>query len=209
MMANDYNNIAGVYDTLSRIIYQNAIVQAQESLLSLIKPNDNIVLVGGGTGWILEAIAKQQLQNIKVVYVEKSAAMIRLAKKRKHQGIIVEFVETAIEDYHTHEKFDVVFTPFLFDNFRKEKIELVFEKLNGILLPKGVWLYADFINHQENKKIWQQFLLKTMYLFFRITTKIEAQELIDMRPYFKQDFELVKQQMFYHQFIQAIAFVKK
>lgn len=208
-MANDYNNIAGVYDTLSRIVYQKSIVHAQVSLLPFIQAGDKILLVGGGTGWILEEIAKLQKINTRVIYVEKSAAMIRLAKKRKLPGVDVEFIEAAIEDYNNTEKFNVVFTPFLFDNFREEKIADVFEKLNSMLLTEGFWLYADFINHQQDKKRWQQFLLKTMYLFFRITTKIEAQELIDMRPYFKTGFELVTQQMFYHQFIQAVAFRKK
>jgi ubiquinone/menaquinone biosynthesis C-methylase UbiE len=208
-MANDYNKIAFIYDTLSRLVYRKSIVQAQVFLLSYIKANDKILLVGGGTGWILEEIAKLRQQGTVVVYVEKSAAMIALAKKRKYPGVQVEFIETAIEDYATAEKFDIVVTPFLFDNFRKEKIDLVFEKLNKVLKPGGFWLYADFINDQQGKKYWQQFLLKTMYFFFRVTTKIEAQELIDMRPYFQQDFELAAQQMFYHQFIQAVAFRKK
>ena len=34
-MANDYNKIAGVYDTVSRIVYQNAIVKAQVFLIQL------------------------------------------------------------------------------------------------------------------------------------------------------------------------------
>lgn len=207
-MTNDYNRIAGFYDKLSRIVYQNSIVKAQELLIGFIENNNKVLLAGGGTGWILEKISNLQKQNISVVYVEKSPAMIKLAQKRKFKNIKVEFIQAAIEKYPTTEKFDVVFTPFLFDNFLKEKIDFAFTKLDGCLKQKGFWLYADFVNDKTNKKKWQQFLLKTMYLFFKVTAKIETQELIDMQPYFKSDYKMITQQFYYKHFIQAIAYRK-
>ena len=59
-MANNYNSIAKYYDTLSRVIYQRAIIKAQVFLIQFIKDNDRILLVGGGTGWILEELSKLQ-----------------------------------------------------------------------------------------------------------------------------------------------------
>lgn len=207
-MANNYNNIAKFYDTISHIVYQDAIVKAQVFLIQRIKANDKVLIVGGGTGWILEEISKLNKQHISVVYVEKSSAMIALAKKRNYENIKVNFIEMGIEDYVPATQFDIVITPFLFDNFLKEKIDIVFRKLNSLVKPQGIWLYADFVNDETNKKFWQQLLLKTMYLFFRITTKIETQELINMRPYFKHDYTLIFQEYFYKNFIQAIAFKK-
>ena len=174
----------------------------------MIQDNNKVLIVGGGTGWILEELSKLKKQNISVVYVEKSSAMIKLAKKKKYENINVEFIEAAIEDYTSAEKFDVIITPFLFDNFLQEKIETVFAKLNDLLKPKGFWLYADFVNDQQNKKRWQQFLLKSMYFFFRLTAKIETQELIDMHPYFQQNYQLITKQFYYNDFIQAVAYKK-
>jgi ubiquinone/menaquinone biosynthesis C-methylase UbiE len=208
-MANDYNRIAGFYDKLSRVVYQRSIINAQVFLIQLINNNDKILLVGGGTGWVLEEISKLQKQNIHVVYIEKSSAMIKLAQKRKFENLTVEFIESAIEDYNTTAQFDVVFTAFLFDNFLKDKIDLVFLKLDRWLKQKGFWLYADFVNDTINKKTWQQLLLKTMYLFFKLTAKIETQELIDMRPYFERNYTMITQQFYYNKFIQAIAYRKQ
>jgi ubiquinone/menaquinone biosynthesis C-methylase UbiE len=208
-MSNDYNSIAKIYDGLSRIIYQNSIVKAQVFLIQFIKDNDRILIIGGGTGWILEEINKLQRQNLSVVYVEKSSAMISRAKKRNPSTLKTTFIENAIEEYTTDEKFDIIITAFLFDNFKKEKIEIVFAKLDGCLKQQGIWLYADFVNDPSNKKIWQQLLLRSMYIFFRITAGIETQELIDMQPYFAGNYELMAKEFYYSGFIQAKAYRKK
>jgi ubiquinone/menaquinone biosynthesis C-methylase UbiE len=208
-MANNYNSIARFYDFISRIIYRDSIIKAQVSLIQFISENNKVLIVGGGTGWILEEISKLNKQNISVVYVEKSSAMIALAKKRNYKNLRVEFIEKRIEDYSSAEKFDIIFTPFLFDNFFKEKIDAVFIQLDTLLKQNGIWLYADFVNDKTNKKLWQQFLLKVMYLFFRLTTRIETQTLINMRPYFAEKYILLSQQFFYSGFIQAIAYTKK
>jgi ubiquinone/menaquinone biosynthesis C-methylase UbiE len=207
-MANDYNGIASFYDTISRIVYQNAIIKAQVFLIQLIKGKNKVLIVGGGTGWILEEISKLNRPDISVVYVEKSSAMIALAKKRNYKNVKVDFIEKGIEEYISATQFDIIITPFLFDNFLKEKIDIVFEKLDRLITQNGIWLYADFVNDKTKIKLWQQFLLKTMYLFFKATTKIETQELINMRPYFEHDYTLISQQYFYNGFIQAIAFKK-
>ncbi|MEP6684071.1 MAG: class I SAM-dependent methyltransferase [Parafilimonas sp.] len=207
-MANNYNGIARFYDVISRIVYQNAIVKAQVFLIQFIKANDKVLIVGGGTGWILEEISKLNQLNISIVYVEKSSAMIALAKSKKYKNIKVDFIEKGIEEYISALQFDIIITPFLFDNFLKNKIDFVFQKLNTLINLKGIWLYADFVNDRTNKKLWQRFLLKTMYLFFRVTANIETQELINMQPYFEKDYALLSQQYFYKGFIQAIAFKK-
>ncbi len=206
-MANDYNRIAKSYDVLSRIVFQNSIIKAQLYLIEFIAENTKVLIVGGGTGWILEEISKLKKQNISVVYVEKSSAMTALAKKRNYKSISVEFINKPIEQYAADKLFDVVITPFLFDNFLSDKIQFVFTKLDALLSLNGFWLYADFVNTNDNK-LWQKFLLKTMYLFFKATAAIETQELIDMRPHFKLKYDLLSQQFYYRRFIQSVVYRK-
>ncbi len=207
-MRNDYNNIAAYYDRLSRIVFQRAIIKAQAYLIEFVKDSDKVLLVGGGTGWILEEISKLQKKNVYVEYVEKSAKMIELSKKRKFENITVEFVHTSVETYTTQENFDIILTPFLFDNFIEKKIKYVFKKLDAYLKQKGFWLYADFVNDKENKKAWQQLMLKTMYAFFNLTANIETKELIDLKRYFAEKYVMITQQFYYKNFIQAIAYRK-
>jgi ubiquinone/menaquinone biosynthesis C-methylase UbiE len=208
-MGNNYNSIARSYDALSRIIFQNAIVKAQAHLIRFINDDDKVLIAGGGTGWILEKISELKKKNVLIVYVEKSSAMISLSQKRNYKNVHVEFVHDAIEDYQTSEMFDVILTAFLFDNFLKDKIASVFAKLDGLLKQNGIWLYADFINNRAKSKIWQKMLLKTMYLFFRLTANIETQQLIDMQPYFSKKYQMFSQQFFFSHFIWSAAYKKK
>lgn len=207
-MKNDYNNIAKYYDALSRIVFQRSIIKAQQYLIDFISDNNKVLLVGGGTGWILDEIAKLKKKNISVVYVEKSSKMIELSKKRKYENLNVEFVNTGIENYKTEQQFDVILTPFLFDNFIEKRIEYVFKKLDALLSRRGFWLYADFVNDTEAKRMWKQYFLKTMYVFFSLTANIETQKLIDMKQYFKGKYEMITQQFYYKHFIQSIAYRK-
>ena len=207
-MSNNYNRIAKFYDALSRIVFQRSIIKAQQFLIKFIQNNHKVLIVGGGTGWILEEISKLQKQNISVVYVEKSAAMIALAKKKVYPNICVKFIEKAIEEFVATEQFDVILTAFLFDNFEQDKIEIVFKKLDAFLNTNGIWLYADFVNDKDKNKGWQQLLLKTMYFFFRVTAAIETHELINMQPYFNSKFQTLSRQFYYSHFIQAIAYKK-
>ncbi len=112
-MTNDYNSIAGFYDVLSKLIFQKSIINAQKFLLQYIPANSNVLIVGGGTGWILEAVADLHQSNINITYIEKSARMIALSKKRNYNKNNVEFVNEAVEDFVSDKKFDVIFTAFL------------------------------------------------------------------------------------------------
>lgn len=207
-MRNDYNGIASYYDRLNRIVFQRSIIKAQAYLIEFIKDNDKVLIVGGGTGWILEEISKLQKKNVAVVYVEKSSKMIELSKKKKFKNIKVEFINSSIEIYTTEQHFDVILTPFLFDNFIEKKIKYVFRKLDTYLKQRGFWLYADFVNDTENKKAWQQLLLKSMYVFFKLTANIETQKLVDLKRYFGEKYTMITQQFFYKRFIQAVAYRK-
>ena len=139
-MANDYNSIAKFYDTLSRMVFQRSIVKAQQYLIGFISDNDKVLLIGGGTGWILEEISKMKKQNISITYVEKSSAMINLSSKRNYTSVHVEFINKAVEEYDAPGKFDIIITPFLFDNFLTDKIKVVFAKLDSMMKQNGIWL---------------------------------------------------------------------
>ena len=57
-MANNYNGIAKFYDALSRIVFQRSIIISAQFLIEFIADNNKVLIVGGGTGWILEEISK-------------------------------------------------------------------------------------------------------------------------------------------------------
>lgn len=208
MASNNYNSLAKIYDGLSRIIFGEAIVRAQVKTLQYLTANSCILIAGGGTGWILEEISKIYSGGLIIFYVEKSAEMVKLAKKRNCKNNCVHFVETEIENFETDIKFDAILTFFLFDNFQEKKAKIIFEKLDALLKKNGVWLFSDFIYDKKKSPLWQKCVLKIMYLFFRLTTKIETTGLVNMESHFEKNFKSVNEFFLYAGFIKSVVYEK-
>jgi len=207
-MNPDFNIVARPYDFISRLVFGNSLVEAQVSSLHVIRPDSHILIVGGGTGWILEEITKIHSSGLKISYVENSSAMIDLSKKRNWQQNTVAFFHQPIQDFHIDKPFDVIITPFFFDLFKQDEIRLMFSGLDKKLNKDGLWLYTDFIPEKYQIHVWQKILLKTMYFFFGITSKVEARELIDMDLYFTKVYTKISENWFYGQFVRAVVYQK-
>ncbi|MEO6283603.1 MAG: class I SAM-dependent methyltransferase [Dyadobacter sp.] len=208
-MTNNYDQVAGSYDMLSRLVFRNSIVHAQQVVLPFLNVPCRLLIVGGGTGWILEELAKIHPSGFVVTYVEISGKMIDLAKKRNAKQNPVSFIHTTIEDFESSEKFDVVMTPFLFDNFGNDKAAAVFAKLDQLLLEGGKWLFVDFYIDKKINGIWQKILLKSMYWFFKIVCRVEASKLPEMEALFRLgEYNVIHKSYHYRGFIQSVAYQK-
>jgi ubiquinone/menaquinone biosynthesis C-methylase UbiE len=198
-MAANYGRSAWFYDRLSTMVYGKAIIKAQVYLLQFIKANTRVLIVGGGTGWILEELAKIHPSGLEITYVEAASNMMARSKKR-HTGLNkVVFIEDTIETVTLPGKFDVVVTAFLFDNFGEETLKIIFADIHRYLAQGGLWLNADF---QLTGKWWQTVLLKSMFLFFKLLCNIEASKLPDIDSQFKlHGYELLAEQNFFGDFI--------
>src|SRR5579875_2275167 len=160
-MPNNYDAAAWFYDWLAQIVFGKAIIRAQVFLVRHIKPQASVLIVGGGTGWILEEIAALQPSGLRITYVEISGRMINLSKDRKYGQNEVCFIHAGIEDCEIRQQYDVVLTPFLFDNFFEQRIAAVFLELHQSLKPGGLWLLCDFQVQNNHQKTWQKILLQT------------------------------------------------
>lgn len=207
---NNYDKIAPVYDFLSRMVYLNAQRKAQIHQLNYLPPGSRLLIIGGGSGWILEAIADKYKEGLEIVYVEISGKMMQLARARTYGNNKVQFIEQDLADYHSDLKFDVVLTAFLFDNFTREQTEKAFPQIHSYVKENGLWCYCDFCITQEKGKWWKSGMLKMMYLFFRSLGMVETDHLIDMRPYFAAHNYSIQEAAFYYQgFIQSIIYSRK
>jgi len=97
-MRNNYDRIARYYDVLSRMVFFRAQLKAQIDQLHFIPANSSVLIVGGGTGWILEEIAKVHSSGLRITYVEISAKMLDLSRKRKVGANEVTFVHSPAEE---------------------------------------------------------------------------------------------------------------
>lgn len=208
-MVNNYDRIASNYDRLSRLIFGKSIVRAQRSLLTFIPAHARVLIVGGGTGWILEEIARIRPSGLTIDYVEISSNMLDLAKKRDFKTNRVSFIHSAIEDFVPEAAYEVVMTPFLFDNFNHDRAEGVFQKLSNMLENGALWLFTDFHIDKDLNRFWQKALLRTMYVFFRNISHVEAKQLPDMQLLFNShDYYLAFESHHFGRFIRSAAYHK-
>lgn len=205
-MAANFNNSAWFYDRLARLVYGRALVNAQVYLLQHIPANSKILIVGGGTGWILEEITRLYPMGLSITYVEVADKMMSLSKKRNTGGNKVVFVNEAIQNAGLIPYFDVAFTPFLLDNFTEDNLDNIFGSINRMLKKDGLWLNASF---KLTGKWWQWALLKTMFVFFKIICGIEASKLPDISQRFTdKGYTLIEQKGFFGDFIGARVYKK-
>lgn len=200
-MAANFNNSAWFYDRLSRLVYGHALINAQLYLLGFVEPGSRVLIVGGGTGWVLEELTKIHPAGLHITYVEIAAAMMDLSKKRDTGRNDIVYIQNAIEQVNLTPGFDVVITPFLFDNFTEQTLHTVFTHIHALLRQQGLWLNADF---QLTGKWWQRFLLKSMFIFFRLICGIEAGKLPEIKTRFTtNNYAMVDEKTFFNDFIVA------
>ena len=206
-MGNNYDPIARHYDLLSRLFFGRTEINAQLELLAYVKPGSNLLIVGGGTGWILDELASRYPEGLCITYVEPSGKMMALSKKRRWGGNEVRFVQLPIEQFVTEERYDCILTGFVFDNFCHEKAARVIGQFHPLLAGGGYWLYADFHFPPREGKLWQWVLLRTMYFSARLICKVEANELPDTEALFAAEgFGVVASSFRYGGFIKSTVY---
>jgi len=205
-MAANYNNSAWFYDSLAGLVYGKALVNAQVYLLKHIPANSSVLIVGGGTGWILEEITRIHPTGLTITYVEIAPNMMALSRGKNTGGNKVVFINDAIENVALPTDFDVVVTPFLFDNFTEQTLHKVFNGISILLKKDGLWLNCDF---QLTGKWWQWVLLKSMFVFFRVICGIEASRLPGIGKCFEVGgYKITEEETFFGKFILSQAYKK-
>lgn len=199
-MKGSYDNVASYYEWLSKLFFGNAIQQSQIFLTNSIPPESKILIIGGGTGWILEAIATKHAEGLYITYIDISKKMIEISKTKNTKNNKIDFINKSILDLELNSKYDVIITPFILDNLIEENVEIIINKLSGSLVNKGLWLHSDF--EVQKNTVGQQLLMKSMYLFFKVTCNIEATRLPETNSKLKiKGFELISSKKFFHNFI--------
>jgi len=206
-MSNNYDPVARYYDFLSWLVFGQAEINAQMEMLGYLIPGSRVLIVGGGTGWILEKIVAVQASGMHITYVESSPRMMELSRKRNCGHNSVEFVLLPIEEFIAPTPFDCILTGFVFDNFSADKARAVVRQLNFLLREGGYWLYADFYLPKQKRKLWKAVLLRAMYIAARVICKVEANKLPDMGAIFGEaGYETVYASFHYSRFIQSVAY---
>lgn len=174
-----FDRLAAFYDPLARLVFGQALVRAQRAALAGLPTGaPRVLIIGGGTGWILGEIWRQRPQ-AHVYYLEAAPYMLARAQAwqqrhwPQHHGQVAFRLGTE-EALPSGETYDAILTFFFLDLFSAERLHTVVQRLAAVRRPGAPWLLADF---RAGSAWWHRTLLAVMYRFFRLTTGISGQQL--------------------------------
>lgn len=205
-MKNGFDGLAPFYDQLAHFVFGNILKDAQCEFLHLIGENDKVLILGGGTGWILNEIFTQK-PNVKITFVDLSGKMIAKARNtlRNEHSKHVRFIQGEYTKA-IHTSYDVVFTAFYLDMFKQNEVHEIVNVTNCKLNDNGSWMFIDFRN--SNRYV-HRLLLKIMYLFFKATCSIDANKLANFEEIFtKNRLKRVGEKRFFNGMVESIIYRK-
>lgn len=203
----NFNRIAPVYDTLSRIVFGKALLKAKTCFIHKLPEHGTALFIGGGSGLELEKIAALK-PGLHIDFIEASEKFISIAKARQRGDLKqVQFIYGTQDNIAAGKQYAAVITFCIVDLFPQKEAEAFCAKIISHLEPGGTWLFTDFM---PPKRPVQRLLLKFMYFFFRVMTHIPANRLPDYDKIFRQvNMEPETKQLFYGRMICAKVLRKK
>jgi ubiquinone/menaquinone biosynthesis C-methylase UbiE len=190
-MGLSFDRIAPFYDTLAKLVFGTILRKSQQHFLHLIPDGSVVLIIGGGTGWIIPKIFASAAPR-RLIYVEDSAEMLwRSYCSNADKELPITFV-LGDEAYLSNLKdVDVVLTFYFLDVFKEDRLVEIMKKVKKSLRKNGLWLVADF--NSESKNPLHRVLVFTMIKFFQFTSGLPANRLHHFAAHFKKlDFKLVQ-----------------
>jgi tRNA (cmo5U34)-methyltransferase len=170
-LARGFDRLAPIYDSLAGLVIGDGIRTSQLYFLNHLTQKQNLLILGGGTGWILPFIFEINPM-LHIDYIELSPKMLDKAKMNAQENQKIKFIE-GTECSIPIGKYDCVITNFYLDLFSDEDLCTVIDQIKESLQPDTSWLVTDFIS----EKRWQRVMLWVMYRFFSITTGLKTSSL--------------------------------
>jgi ubiquinone/menaquinone biosynthesis C-methylase UbiE len=170
---------------LEWIAFGDALQRCRVACLGEIAAPHRALIVGEGNGRFLCELLRLH-PGVEIDCIDASQRMLQLARKRVEDelgdaGECVRFLHREITSWSPPEHhYDLLVTHFVLDCFPEVTLTGIMRKLARAATDDANWLLADFcIPRNGMTRFRARGWLAAMYLFFRITARIEAGELID------------------------------
>jgi ubiquinone/menaquinone biosynthesis C-methylase UbiE len=187
-MIDKYDFIAPIYDQLSSIVFGKKLKTAQRHFLAHIPKSSTVLVIGGGTGRIIDWIYEAQ-PDVRIVYVEASQKMLEYASATKAAKLIeIVFIHGTHENVLPELKADVVIIPFVLDLIDESSLHTFIDRVELSMTPSSVIIVTDF---SQPKRWVHRALLTLMQAFFAITTRSKMVALPRWRVLLSSKMQLV------------------
>ncbi len=171
-MKNDFDRVAPIYDLLASLVFGRKLEKAQKTFLNVITPDSKVLVIGGGTGKILEWLPQDL--NLEIAYVELSKTMLQKAQKKncRHR---VEFYQNDVLSLEG--QYDYVIANFFLDCFDSDSLKKVIAKLKDLMKDDALLFVTDFRKNSDGR---DRFFRVIMHSFFRLASNLESSHLGDI-----------------------------
>lgn len=204
---NSFDFISRIYDTLAYVVFGDTIRMSQVTYLNELAYSKRILILGGGTGWLLLEVLKANAAG-NITYIEASEKMLSRSKAHcsEYDRGRVEYIHGTEELLTEYGIFDAVVANFYFDLFTDASLRRVAQKIAFASADGALLLATDF---RKPRSAAHRILLRTMYFFFKVVANIEASALPDWSRFIcNYGFTEAKASWFYNDFISSIVFRK-
>lgn len=197
-VASGFDRLAPWYDGLVKLAFGREVYRAQVQWLDRIPAGARVLIIGGGTGWILSEVLRRS-QASQVTYLEISEGMLVQTRQRmQREGWPLEryvLRRGSWQDLSEEETYEAVLTFFFLDLFKEAEVRNLMWALSQRVDKQGVWLFADFLPVNRG----QRWLLQLMYAFFRRACGISGQQLLPYDRLFNELGWALQQEMHFAQ----------
>lgn len=213
MRTVSFQAVAGIYDSLAEVVFGTSIKDAQRVYLDTIPEDSRVLVIGGGTGWILKDLLRTGRCR-SITFVETAPAMLTKAK-RVVDGIDenktkIDFIQGSVSSLQPLKRYETVLVFFLLDLYSDKEAMQIMQEISAHLEPNGICLFADFDpKSQRYIPYWQKFLLELMFHFFSLTTNLKNKKLPQYSRIFEEaGFTCIQSCLFYGSFIRSSVYQK-
>jgi ubiquinone/menaquinone biosynthesis C-methylase UbiE len=136
-----------------------------------------VLVLGEGDGRFLARLVEQNLSS-STDYVDLSAQMLQLARERAGSDRVVYHHASALTIPLAESEYDLVCTHFFLDCLNQNDTERMVDRIVRAMAPGGRWLISEF----REPNWWTRAVVRGLYFFFRLTTSLATQQLVDHHP---------------------------
>jgi SAM-dependent methyltransferase len=135
------------------------------------------LVLGDGDGRFLRELLRQN-PVVHADYVDLSSRMLELARHKAGEDRVVYKQADARALEFAPGEYDLIATHFFFDCFGQHELEALISRIAAAATPGARWVVSEFCTTSIPARV----LVRALYFFFRITTGLQNQTLVDHRP---------------------------
>ena len=169
--------IAPHYWWIERLGMGRTLERRRRWFLPRLKNARRTLVLGDGDGRFLRELLRQN-PVVQTDYVDLSSRMLELARRKAGVDRVVYRQADARALELAPGEYDLIATHFFFDCFGQHELEPLISRIAAAATPGARWVVSEFCTTSIPARL----LVQALYFFFRITTGLGNQNLVDHRP---------------------------